>query len=81
MDGVGSNAWGLGQGVDCSITLGSYPPERGCRALECRRHLILLLVTRATWISVNPLQRNTDWCCVLLSLEEAFLPLLFTVSY
>lgn len=81
MDGVGSKGRGLGQGVDCSITLGSYPPQRGRGALECGRHLTLLLVTRATQISVDPLRRNTAWCCVPLSLEEAFLPLLCTASY
>lgn len=57
MDGVGSKGQGLRLGADCSITFGSYPPQRGRRALECGRHLTLLLVTRATQISDLP-RRN-----------------------
>lgn len=49
--------WFQGQGVDCSVTLGSYPPQGGREALECGRHLTFLLVTRATQISWSAVEK------------------------
>lgn len=79
MPRAGASGWEGGS----SETLASYLPQRGCGASEFRVMFEPLLNghTGPQDFSIDLLLTNTDWHCVWLSLDEAFLSLLFTASY
>lgn len=71
MDGIDSKGQGLGWGVAFKVTLGDLLSTKSMWGLW--KDGLPSLSHRPTGFLIDLLLRNTDWCCVWLSLNKALL--------